>query len=67
MSAADSLNANQDEMIAEVARHELEMSRLIGDHDGLIGEVMEELTQAKEAAHSEGYDAGVEAEKEPNR
>jgi hypothetical protein len=67
MTVADKLNQNQSEMEDEMTRHEKEMARLISVHDGLIGEHEQELQEVQTEAHDAGYQAGYEAEREPNR
>ena len=67
MSTADSLHANQDEIENEMIRHNREIDRLVAEYGTLIDEVTQELADEKQASHNEGYDEGVEAEKEPNR
>lgn len=63
MSAADRLMESQDDIGDEVERHYKEMTRLLSAHDGLVGEVEQELEDEKQGARDEGYDEGTAAEK----
>jgi hypothetical protein len=64
MSTADSLSRNQADIEDEMERHAKEMSRLLSEHDGLIGEIEQELADEKQRSRDEGFDEGTEAERE---
>lgn len=64
MSAADGLSRNQADIEDEMERHAKEVARLLSEHDGLIGEVEQELEDEKRTSRDEGYDEGTQAERE---
>ena len=63
MSAADGLSKNQADIEDEMERHAKEIARFLSEHDGLIGEVEQELEDEKQRARDEGFDEGTESEK----